>query len=331
LFVQRTVLVLAVVVAVLFSLAASRPQAAPAKATASCGVTITTDTVLRTDLRGCAGTAVTIGGDGVALDLGGHVVEGAIVANGNKHVSIRNGSVAGDVRLERVEGASVRRLRVRGGSIQCVRTTGCVIVRNRVASGGIAIAQATPGFTNRVRANVVHDAPGAGIAADRLDSASIIFNVVRGSAVGIETSHAADISIAHNVLEHNSGDGLSGSFGSAAVIARNLIAANGGDGISLRTWGGLTTIARNLVLRNRGHGIFGFAVAHWRVLRNLASRNGASGITITGAVEDATLTGNHVRANHGLGIDASPEVVDGGGNRVSGEGAGGKCAGVHCA
>jgi Right handed beta helix region len=309
--------------------ALSLPQAASAKGV-SCGATLTADTVLRADLHGCAGTALVIDANGVTLDLHGHTVEGAIRAGGRSNVAIRAGFVTGDVSLERVVHASVRRLRVLGGSIECVRSAGCTVVRNMVSGGGIAITQSTSGVANRVRGNVVRHAPGAGIAADRTDTTSITNNVVRDSAIGIEASHAADMRISHNEIVRNSGDGLSGSFGSAAAIVRNVIASNGGDGISLRTWGGETLIARNVVLRNGGNGILGAAVAHWRVLGNVAFRNGASGIAITGAVEDATLARNQAHRNRGLGIDAAAGVSDGGGNRARANRAGAQCTGIAC-
>ncbi len=296
----------------------------------SCGATLTTDTVLHADLTRCTGTALAIGADGVTLDLRGHRVEGAIVASGRANVAVRNGLVQGDVRFERVRGATVRRLHVRRGSIQCLRSAGCTISRNLVSRGGIAIVQSESGIANHVRGNVVGGAPGAGIAANRTDTTSITGNVVRDSGTGIETSHAADLRIARNVLTGNSGDGLSGSFGSAATILRNVIASNAGDGISLRTWGGDTLIARNIVYRNRRNGIFGAAVAHWSVIRNVAARNAEAGIAVTGAVEDATLARNRARRNGGLGIDAAPGVSDGGGNRARANGAGAQCAGIVC-
>ena len=291
--VRRTLLAFAVLVAAL----AAAPSAFAREV--SCGATLTGDTVLSADLAGCGGTALEIGADGVVVDLNGHSVEGAIVATGVRRVTIRDGEVAGDVRLERVRNAAVRELRVRRGSIACLRSAGCAITHSVVTGGGIAIYQSESGVPNRIRRNVVRRAPGPGIAADRTDTIAIVANVVRRSATGIEASHAADIRIAANLVAGNAGDGLSGSFGSAAQIVGNVFAANGGDGISLRTWGGETLIAGNMAVRNAGNGIFGAAVAHWRVVENLAARNGKAGIAITGAIEDTTVARNHVWANEG--------------------------------
>ena len=325
---RRIVVALTALVAALF--VAQAADAARSSYRLSCGDTVTADTVLRADIIGCSGTALVIGADGVTLDLGGHAVDGAILASGRADVRVLDGAVYGDVRFEDVSRAGVRRLQVRHGSIACLDSAGCAIVRNIVGGGGIAISESESGVPNRIRGNIVRSAPGAGIAANRTDTTSITANVVRGSEVGIEASHAADLRIERNVIVGNSGDGLSGSFGSASEIVRNIIARNGGDGISLRTWGGETLIARNLVHRNRGNGVLGAAVAHWAVIRNTASRNAAAGIAITGAVDDATLARNRARRNRGLGIDAGAGVRDGGGNRAIANGGAAQCAGIAC-
>src|SRR5205814_5049004 len=295
-----------------------------------CGTTIRADTVLSSDVGSCRGTALEVGADGVTLDLGGHTVRGAIVASGRSDVAITDGTVAGDVILEDVQWASVRRVRVRRGSIECLRSAGCAIAGNVLTGGGIVIDRSAIGVPNRIRRNVVSGAPSAAITVSRTDTTQVTRNAVRASGLGILMSHSADLLIARNRISGNSGTGLSGYFGTSTVIVRNFIAANGGDGISLRTWGGETQIARNVALGNRGSGILGSVLAHWRVTANLASRNGASGIVIGGAVEEATLRANRAERNGGLGIDAGPGVLDGGANRAFLNGASAQCAGIVC-
>jgi Right handed beta helix region len=327
--IRRIVFALAALVAALLIAHAAGPARASASSI-SCGETINADTLLRTDVTGCAGPAIVIGANGVTLDLGGHTVGGSIVATGHADLQVRDGVVAGDVRFERARRVSVERVRVLRGSITCLRTGGCTVLRSVVTGGGIAIFQTESGVPNRIRGNIVRGAPGAGIAADRTDTTSITRNVVRDSATGIETSHAADLRIARNLIVHSSGDGLSGSFGSAAAIVHNVIVSSGGDGLSLRMWGGQTLIARNIVSRNGRNGILGAAVAHWIVTRNLAAGNRQAGLAITGSVEDTLLARNRARRNGGLGIDAAPGVTDGGGNTARANGAAGQCAGIAC-
>jgi hypothetical protein len=326
---RRILLAFTALVAAL-SIAQTADASHPRDDRLSCGDTVTADTVLRGDIVGCSGTALVIGADGVRLDLGGHTVDGAILASDRADVTVVNGEVHGDVRFESIRRGNVRRLKVRRGSIACLRSAGCTVVRNVVTGGGIAICQSEIGVPNRVRGNLVRRAPGAGITATRTDTVSIAGNIVRDSGIGMEASHAADLRIARNLIVDNRGDGLSGSFGSAAHIVQNVIARNGSDGISLRTWGGETLMERNLVYRNGGNGILGAAVAHWTVRRNAAIANGAAGIAITGAVDDAELTRNRARRNRGLGIDAGQGVTDGGGNRAAANGAAAQCAGIAC-
>jgi hypothetical protein len=325
---QRIVLAFTVLAAVLCT-APAAIGAGPATRL-WCGATVRTDTVLPADLTGCTGPALVIGANGVTLDLNGHAVRGGIEATGRSNLQVRDGVVEGDVRFEHVRNVTVRRLRVRGGSIACLDSAGCTIAGSHVTGGGISIVQSESGVPNRVRGNVVRAAPGAGIRADRTDTTSIIGNLVHDSAIGIETAHAADLRIARNLLLRNFGDGLSGSFGSTAAIVRNVLVSNGGDGISLRVWGGETLIAQNDASQNGGNGILGTAVAHWTVVRNHAARNGEAGLAITGAVVDTTLARNIARRNRALGIDAAPGVTDGGGNVARANGVAGQCAGIAC-
>jgi hypothetical protein len=295
-----------------------------------CGATITGDTVLHADVRGCAGSALVIGADDVTLDLNRHTVEGTIVANDRSDLLVRNGVLKGDLQLEGVQRATVLKVRVRNGSITCLHAAGCTILKSSVTGGGIAIVQSEGGVPNQVRGNAVVAAPGPGIIASRTDTTSITANVVRNSGAGIEASHAADLRIARNLLIDNTGDGLGGSFGAAAAIVRNVIASNAGDGISLRNWGGETLIARNVLSRNGRNGILGRVVGHWAVVHNVADRNAEAGIAITGAVDDAMIAGNRARRNGGLGIDAVAAVTDAGGNTAWNNGDQAQCAGVVC-
>jgi hypothetical protein len=327
--VRRFVLAFAALAVAVFGPQAVSAARAPSSRV-PCGATIAADTVLRSDVAGCTGTALVIGRDGVRLDLNGHTVEGSIVATDVSDLQIRDGVVEGDVQLQHVSRATVRKLRVRDGSINCVRSAACTILKSSVTGGSIAIVESEIGVPNRVRANAVTGAPGPGIIASRTDTTSITANVVRHSGTGIEASHAADLRIARNVVFGNTGDGLSGSFGAAAVIVRNVIVSNGGDGISLRNWGGQTLIARNIASRNGHDGIMGRVVGRWAVVHNVADRNRGAGVSITGAVDDATLAGNRARRNGGLGIDAVPAVTDGGGNEARENGAPEQCTGVVC-
>jgi parallel beta-helix repeat protein len=312
-------------------LAAAVVCAPPSPArTIGCGTVIRADTVLDSDIGRCRDAALEVGADGVTLDLGGHSVRGAIVARGRRDLRIADGTVVGDVILENVKRASVRRLRVRRGSIECLRSAGCAIAANVLTGGGIVVDRSAIGVPNRVRGNLVSGAQSAAITVSRSDTTQVTRNVARASELGIVLGHAADLLIARNRISGSAETGLTGYFGTSAVIVDNLISGNGGDGISLRTWGGETQIARNVAIRNRGSGISGSFVAHWRVAGNVASLNGATGIVIGGSVDQATLIANRAERNGGLGIDAAPGVLDGGANRAFLNGAPAQCAGIAC-
>src|SRR5438552_12880 len=66
--------------------------AGPAQAVIACGKTIKHDTTLGADLTGCSGDGLTIGKDGVTLNLNGHTVSGTgavgIRLDGHQHVTV---------------------------------------------------------------------------------------------------------------------------------------------------------------------------------------------------------------------------------------------------
>ena len=62
--------------------------------------------------------------------------------------------------------------------------------------------------------------------------------------------------------------------------------------------------------------------------RNTAVDNGHDGIEVAAA--GTTVTRNTANFNHDLGIEAVPEVIDGGGNRARGNGNPLQCTNVAC-
>src|SRR5262249_17562582 len=81
---------------------------AAADATLSCGSAIATNTTLTQDLTNCPGAGLVLPPDGVTLNLNGHAVSGAGVANtrthaghariridGHDHVTVTGGTVSG--------------------------------------------------------------------------------------------------------------------------------------------------------------------------------------------------------------------------------------------
>jgi TolB protein len=142
--------------------------------------------------------------------------------------------------------------------------------------------------------------------------------------------------------------------GDRNVIIRNRV-SRGRDAIAIEEARG-NLIARNVVVRPRGIGIrLGYkqyADGHNTVRRNLVKGSGDDGFLVAendtrsvlkrnvavGAGDDGfdarsssmKLARNKARRNGDLGIDAVPGVIDGGGNRASGNGNPAQCLNVAC-
>ena len=82
----------------------------------SCGQTITADTTLDSDLTKCKGPGITIGADGITLDLNGHTIEGAgkgsgvLNLAGHDGVTIGGGSIRGFAGSIAIVGATDNRM-----------------------------------------------------------------------------------------------------------------------------------------------------------------------------------------------------------------------------
>jgi parallel beta-helix repeat protein len=115
------------------------------------------------------------------------------------------------------------------------------------------------------------------------------------------------------------------------VVADNQVAENGGDaGIAME---GVhdSVIARNHVTRNTADGIalaFSFVESNVLMKGNRALENGDDGLDIE--VGGTTLTRNLALRNLDLGIEAVPDVVDGGANLAFRNGNPLQCLNVDC-
>jgi hypothetical protein len=88
-------------------------------------------------------------------------------------------------------------------------------------------------------------------------------------------------------------------------------------------------VARNQVRDAPKNGIAVDSVPKGTVIRrNHVFGAGADGITVDSP--STTLTRNEARRNHNLGIEAVEGVIDGGGNRASGNGDPRQCVNVTC-
>jgi large repetitive protein len=185
------------------------------------------------------------------------------------------------------------------------------ILRNGLGSG-------TSGFVllrshhNLIERNALSRTGDAGLELDESDRNQIRYNRLRGNPQGGITVE---------------GDGN--------LIARNRVSRSGGGiGITLIDDNGRAV--GNVVRRNHVRGVraAGISVdraptiARTRLSRNHVFGSGFAGIRV--GSPSTTLTRNEARRNGGLGIFAVRGVIDGGGNRASGNGDPRQCVNIVC-
>ena len=130
-----------------------------------CGDVVTQDTTLDSDLVGCSGTALTIGGDHVRLDLGGHRVGDCCYPDttgiddlGRRGVVIENGRVLGvtGIRLVNAHETVLRDLAVYGPfAISLSHSTGNRIETSIVGTSHIAVSMEDSDY-NAIRGSTIN-------------------------------------------------------------------------------------------------------------------------------------------------------------------------------
>jgi parallel beta-helix repeat protein len=314
----------------------------------TCGDVITQDTTLDSDLIDCPADGIVIGAHGITLDLNGHTVDGnavgCAVSNGSSEwcasgtepaygrVTIRDGTVRGflvGIGLQTADDNALVRLRighsyVRGIWMYDVSRT---LVEENIVSSGIMLQAAG----NILRRNRISHSVGH----------------------GIEQWEGERNRIEWNVISHNGGDGIFANAFSEMLVRRNLVAANGGAGLQVGDGVIGTVIEGNRVQDNGGPGIAMIEGVHRnRISDNTVSRNSGDGIQLNSDGSYNLVVANHVSRNTGdgihsdtvfdtitrnmvvrngdFGIEALPEVVDGGGNRAVANGNPLQCLNVLC-
>jgi nitrous oxidase accessory protein NosD len=298
-----------VVVAAVLAAALLAGPGSARTAAVTCGATITSDATLASDLK-CPGDGIVVAGDGVTLDLGGHVLRGMSAGTGiavaGSHVTVRNGTVRG-------------------------------------FHEGVRVTAFPDGGTRLTLLAVVRNDVGVWIQSSRgtLDASTVSDNELDG----VRLNQADDWTIDASAILRNGGDGLSLLLAQTLRVTHNAVTGNGRSGIASYTHVDLATIAENVVA---GNGRFGITVRNstTRVLRNVVRSNGLNGIDV---LEDAAgplfapyyeITGNVSSKNGGDGINAcvvdgtslcAGGMVDGGGNVARFNAVAPECVNVVCA
>jgi hypothetical protein len=197
----------------------------------------------------------------------------------------------------------------------------------RNADEGIFVASATH---NLIKGNLTSRNKGlAAIFLSRANRNQVRRNrSVRNREIGIADDGHRNV-IARNRIAH-AAQGIAVGFGRHNVIARNSIRNTKGDAISV----GLSEVVGSLVRRNhiRGAGEDGVHIMttakHTRLGGNRVRHSKDDGIDVEN--RRTKLSRNRALRNRDLGIEAVRGVIDGGGNRASGNGDQRQCTHIVC-
>lgn len=295
----------------------------------ACGATITTSTVLDSDIGPCPTGGLIVGADNVVLDLNGHRVFGrtgtfidgfGIYIKGRTGVTVRNGTVSD------FDGGVV----IEGGERNAVEF---VTARDNIGRAGVSLAgegiAILSSRNNRIFGNnAFGNAPFAGIALY-----SLIDSQHRRETEGPSTGNLIDSNtVTKNVLDNEGGTVGTINHGIKAennstnnTYVNNRVADNGLDGISLFRGAGNSVIRGNIVTgqgffrtaARRGSGIIIFNEANNNLVEhNLVTNNADNGISLrpTVAPGGTPVPGsmnNTVRNNTAVGNVARPTIPSG--------------------
>jgi parallel beta-helix repeat protein len=187
---------------------------------------------------------------------------------------------------------------------------------------------------NLIKENLFSHNEFYGIVLERADRNQVTGNrSVRDGEVGFYVAPGNRNVIAGNRVSHSRGRAIEIDGGDHNVIARNSLRDTEGDAILVGCppCGGLVgTIVRRNHIRGAGEdGVhIGDKAKQTRLRRNVAKGAKDDGVDTNNST--TRLTRNEARRNGDLGIEAVRGVVDGGGNRASGNGDQRQCVNVKC-
>ena len=302
---------------------------------------ITQDTTLDSDLLACGSPALTVAGDDVTLDLGGHIVDGPVstgLSDDDERIFhglvIEDGTVRGPLNLSHYEGVTVKDLTVAG--ITPGRDTDDVLLTHNVIRGsdgaGVQVGKTNSNITisdslierngggvtaahsgtvvllnNTIRANF-----GAGVGGGQGGDFLAIGNrIVENGSYGIVTNEGTMV-LRDNVIAFNALDGTHSELGGISEGTNNDISHNGGSGVYSAIGG--PRLTGNTVSFNKIDGVHLAERARGILVGNQIDRNGDDGIEIDdpSRLAENSLTGNHVWFNGDLGIEALVGTPGGG-------------------
>jgi parallel beta-helix repeat protein len=333
---MRTRLLLAVVAGLAASGAMALGGGQALASHVSCGDTITADTMLDSDLPECPNNGIVIGADDITLDLNGHTISGddepfepcpvdqpcdiGVLNEGHDAVTIKGGTI-GDFGLGVVV---VRAKRNHLRQVAAVENAFEGIVIFRSARSRVQGSSAS-------RNGVGNSRPG--IALNESNHNRITGNTMSGNGdLGLFMAASDHNLIRHNRARRNPEGGMIIEGNRNEIVRNRLVRNGGGILITIVSRGGKAVgnvVSRNEVRNVRQSGIAVDRIPKRTLVKgNHVVSSGRAGIIV--GSRSTTITENRAVRNGGLGIRAVEGVIDGGGNRASGNGNPLQCLNIVC-
>jgi parallel beta-helix repeat protein len=265
-----------------------------------CGAIIKQNTTLSSDLVNCGVNGLEIGASNITLDLDGHTIDGDVATavtgidnNGHDEVTIKNGIIrefTDGVRLNDADRNRLNELEVSYNNT------------------GIVLSQSN---NSRIEESSASDNANDGISLTNSNNNTIEESSASDNDnTGILLNGSDDNRVQDNSSFDNENFGIAVENGSD----RNQIQSNE---------------ASNNGFANGNSGILVDAASTQTVVEhNNANWNFLNGISVSHAT--TTLRRNTANNNGQLGIEAVPNIIDGGGNKAQGNGNPLQCTNVVC-
>ena len=260
----------------------------------SCGQTITTDTVLDSDLINCPGNGLIIGASGITLDCNGHTVDGT---GGNQGIYISN-----------KQNVEIKNCNVRDFDDG---------IRLYSSSSGNTLTNNTANSNNK-NGIILSSSSNNNILTDNTADSNVFYGIVLSFSSGNNTItgntaqnnnyHGIYLSpysnfntLTGNIAQNNNYYGIYlVKSSNSNTLTNNTANSNGDYGIYLFSSSGNTLTSNTANLNDYGIIILGFSSTSNTLASNTADLNNYYGIYL--ASSDNTLTGNTANSNGQYGI-----------------------------
>jgi parallel beta-helix repeat protein len=300
----------------------------------ACGDTIAADTTLESDLIDCQSNGIVIGSDDITLDLNGHMIDGddVLVDSCPKNEVCDVGVLNDGHNGVRITGGTVQEFAFGALLFSATGNVLSNLTTLKHVFGGFTLVKVTQ---TKVRGSTASGNAGpdsgVGITLFRSYNNRIVGNAFFDNAeLGIHLILSDNNHVKNNRVRDNPEDGII-LQGDGNQIVGNRVVRNS---ITLTIFQNPKRAVGNVVRRNhvrrapRAGIAIDPSVERTLIKRNHVFRAGGHGILIGNPT--TKVTRNEARYNNDLGIKAVEGVIDGGGNRASGNGDPRQCVNISC-